>query len=98
MYLFSHLKPSNTENHILQSKPSTLCSLTHFCVDLLEGSIILIYLKVDFCCGDGEGSFGHHHRSNELGRGAENHRACKTGAVSQSGPLWCSYISFQRVW
>lgn len=67
-----------------------LCSLTHFCVDLLEGSIILIYLKVDFCCGDGESSFGHHHRSNELGRGAENHRACKTGAVNQSGPLWCS--------
>lgn len=88
MYLSSHLKPSKTEKHILPSKLPMLCrALTHFCVDLLEGSIILIYLEVDFCCSDGEGSFGHHHRSNELGRGAENHRACKIGAVGQAGPF-----------
>lgn len=46
---------------------------THFCVDLLEGRIILVYLEVDFGRGDGERPLGHHHRSNELGRSAENH-------------------------
>lgn len=50
---------------------------THFRVDLLEGRVILIYLEVDFCCGDGESPLGHHHGSDELGRRAENHWACK---------------------
>lgn len=48
---------------------------THFRVDLLEGRIILIHLEVDFCRGDGKSPLGHHHRSNELGRSAENNWA-----------------------
>lgn len=68
--------------------------LTHFCVDLLEGRIILIYLEVDFGRGDGESSLGHYHRSDELGRSAENHWTWKKKAPEESGcaslPLVCS--------
>lgn len=65
-------------------------TLTHFCVDLLEGRIILIYLKVDFCRGDGESPLGHYHRSNELGWGTEYHWACKPKAQSQADHLFPS--------
>lgn len=53
-----HLKPSKIENHFPACHKATSTAhgiiLTHFCVDLLEGRIILIYLEVDFGRGDGE--------------------------------------------
>lgn len=47
---------------------------THLCISLLESRIVFIHLKVNLSGGDGERPPGNDHRSDQLGRRAQNYR------------------------
>lgn len=47
---------------------------THLCISLLKSRIFFIHLKVNLSGGDRERPLGNNHRSDQLGRRAQNHR------------------------